>query len=169
MTEDELAQRLHEAEAQGFERGAAESTAQHEAQLAEARASIETMLQDLSAQYQERLRQIEANAISLSLKIAKKLLAAAVEFNPEYIVHIVREALEHAKTAAVQEVRVSPQDFEFIKILGIESMKGFEHVPFVADESIRAGCIAQTSAGEIDYNLDDAFARIEEKIVQVCR
>lgn len=169
MTEEEFQLAIAEAEARGEERGLSEATAKNQQMLMEAHQSIQTVLQDLSSQNEERIQVIERNAIQLSLKIAKKLLTAAVEFNPEYIVHIVKEAIDQAKTAVIQEVRVSPQDLEFIKILGIESMKEFEGIPFVADETIRAGCIANTTAGEIDYNLDSAFARIEEKVVLVTK
>lgn len=169
MTEEEFQIALSQAETNGASKGFNEASENYKTQILEAQQSIQALMQDLKAQMEERNEILENNAINLSLKIAKKLLTAAVEFNPEYIVHIIKEALEQSKTATVNEVRVSPQDLEFIKILGIESMKEFDGIPFTSDETIRAGCIVETSAGEIDYDLDSAFARIEEKVVLVTK
>jgi flagellar biosynthesis/type III secretory pathway protein FliH len=40
---------------------------------------------------------------------------------------------------------------------------------FVQDETIRAGCVVETSSGEVDFRLDQAWERIKDNVVKVLR
>jgi len=167
LTEEELAQKLEAARNEGRAAAQAEAKEIFEAQAAQMNQSLTAMFQDMKAQLDAHGSILETEAVKLSIHIAKKLVTAAVEFNPEYIIHVVKEALSHVRTASISQVRVSPQDLEFIEVLGFKTQKDFEGISFVSDETIRAGCIVETSAGEIDYNLDSSFARIQESVVKI--
>jgi len=133
--------------------------------------SINTIMQDLQQQATEAVRQIEEQSVILAVQIARKILDTAVEINPEYIVQIVHDALSHAGTALIERVKVSPEDFEFIEVVGVRNLiKEFDGSwDFESDPTIKSGCIVETSAGEIDYQLDKTWERIKDNVVKVIR
>jgi flagellar biosynthesis/type III secretory pathway protein FliH len=161
--------------AEAYERGKQEMLAQAHAEQAEKigqmAVQVETLLQDLQAQLNQELEEIERRSVIMAVAIAEKLVGTAVEINPEYIVPVLNEALTLAKGAAVRKVRISPQDMEFIEVVGIEKkLKGFDGTwTFEADATIKSGCVVETSAGEIDFQLDRAWERIQDSVVKAVK
>lgn len=157
--------------AEGLEQGRRESAQAHDAKLAELRQKIQTVLQDFQRQNVEMVQRVEQQAVGLSLDISKKIIAEAVEINPEYVFNVISEALKQCGTAIIRRVRVSPEDLEFLNLVGIEKhVKDFDGTwHFESDPSVRAGCVVDTSAGEVDFQLDKAWERVREKIIKVMR
>jgi len=147
--------------------GESQATERHTAELQKLNTEFSTVFSDLSAQLKEITGKFEQQALELALNIAKKLLETTVEVNPEYITPIINEAIGQSGSAALKKIRVSPQDLEFIDVAGIrKSLKEFDGTwEFEADESIRSGCVLETSAGEIDYQLDKAWDKIKDKVI----
>ncbi|RMD83751.1 MAG: hypothetical protein D6808_08165 [Candidatus Dadabacteria bacterium] len=148
-----------------------EAAKHYEEKLENVKDQFATMIARLVEQTNRIVRQIEIDAVNLAVMIAKKIVDTTVEINPEYIVDIVREALNLTGTAVVKKVRISPQDKEFFDVIGIEkTLKGYDGMwEFEADETIKSGCVIETSAGEIDYQLDKAWERIAESVVEVTK
>lgn len=158
-----------------LEEGRAEVRATIPAQLQQAEQRggqrIENLLKDVSEQLRRQEQYHAEQAIALAVQIAQKLMRQAVEINPEYLVPLVREGLGLAGSAVVKRVRVSPQDAEFLTVIGAQKLFGDTEVSweFVADESIRAGCILESSAGQINLDLDAAWQRISDAVVRSVR
>ena len=114
---------------------------------------------------------MERQAVELALQVARKIIEQAVEINPEYIIPIIREAITSSGSAIIRKVRISPQDMEFVEYAGLrKQLKEFDGSwDFEADESIRSGCIVETSASQIDYQLDKAWERVRDQVVKVIR
>jgi len=172
---EEHAAELKRIEQEAFERGKQEG---HEAAVNQTNdrwnkieSSITTIMTDLQMQSREAVQQIEQRAVMLAVEIARKILDTAVDINPEYIVQIVHDAVSHAGTALIERVKVSPEDFEFIEVVGVRNLiKEFDgNWDFESDPTIKSGCIVETSAGEIDYQLDKTWERIKENVVKVIR
>lgn len=161
--------------AEAYERGKAEGAAAAEAahtdRFSQLAAQVETLLQDLQAQLNEELMALERQSVGLAMSVAEKLVGTAVEINPEYIEPVLNEALALAKGAAIRKVRVSPQDMEFVEVVGIEKkLRSFDGTwTFEADATIKSGCIVETSAGEIDFQLDRAWERIQGSVMKAVR
>jgi flagellar assembly protein FliH len=161
--------------AEAYERGKQEARAQAESEQAEKIGAmakqVETVLQDLQGQLNAELMALEQSSVDLAIKVAEKLVGTAVEINPEYIVPILSEALTLAKGAAVRKVRVSPADMEFIEVVGVTKIvRGFDGTwSFESDPTIKSGCVVETSAGEIDFQLDKAWERINAAVVKAAR
>lgn len=141
------------------------------AHLEQLRERFGTLLKDLNAQFEERVQLAQGRALELSLEIGRKIIETAVEVNPEYIVPILKEAIHHTGTASVLSVRVSPEDMEFIRIVGVDrQLSEYDGTwQFVADPTVKSGCIVDTSAGEIDFQLDKAWERMKDSIIRVTR
>jgi flagellar biosynthesis/type III secretory pathway protein FliH len=116
----------------------------------------------------QELQALEASAVKLAVEIGEKIVGHAVEINPEYITNIVRQALGKAGGAAIKTVRVSPQDLEFIQVVGVaKQLKEFDGTwAFEADDTIRAGCVVSTSAGEVDFQIDKAWERMRDAVLK---
>ena len=88
--------------------------------------------------------------------------------NPEYITQIVKEAVRSVGGASILRVRVSPEDMEFIKVVGLSEQLGelAKGWAFEADATIKSGCIVDSSAGEADFQLDRAWERIRAGVIK---
>ena len=171
LLESELEDLLAKAQTRGREEA---SQVLATVQLEESRALQHRLLDlfnDAQTQLLEHCKQTEKNAVKLAVDIAERLVGFAVEINPEYIVEIVRRALGLAGNAQVMRCRVSPQDHEFITVMELrDRLKEFEgNWIFEADASVRAGCILETSAGEVDMRVDQAMERIKENVIRIIR
>lgn len=172
---EEQRQHLEEIRAAAYEEGRqaalVEAQAQFEQHNQQINARMTELLRDMTKQLQERLALLERRSIQLSLDIAEKLVPQAVEINPEYIARILREALGFVGSSIIKQIRVSAEDKEFIDVVGLhKSIKEFDGTwEFVADETIRAGCVIETTAGEIEYDLTKGWQRIHDNVMKVLR
>ncbi|MCB0353567.1 MAG: hypothetical protein KDD64_08590 [Bdellovibrionales bacterium] len=169
--EAKLEQIRQEAFQSGIEQGTRQLQEQLDATVQQSKSFVEETLQDLFLQVEERVKRIESEAVHLSLEVARKIIDQAVEINPEYILEVVREAMSHVGTAHIKKVRVSPQDMEFVEVIGVRKMMSeFEgNWDFEADQTVHSGCVVDTSAGEIDLQFDKAWQRIKDQIVRFVR
>ena len=149
---------------EGREEGRTSAAAEAAEQLREVQGRLAGTLEDLRSQIEETLALTERRAVELALHIARKLVGVAVETSPDYITPILREAIRAAGSAHVRKIRVSPRDYDFLKNVRIEGSDG-AGLEFESDETVHAGCIVVTSAGEVDFNLDDAWERIRSLIL----
>lgn len=141
------------------------------AHLEQLRERFGALLQDLNTQFAERVQIAQTRALELSVEIGRKIIETAVEINPEYIIPILKDAIHNTGTATILSVRVSPEDMEFIRVVGVDRhLSEYDGSwEFVADATVRSGCIVDTSAGEIDFQLDKAWERMKDSIVRISR
>jgi flagellar biosynthesis/type III secretory pathway protein FliH len=127
------------------------------------------VLRDIGNQLNESLEGIEQQAVSLAVAISEKLVGTIVDVNPEYILEIVREALKLTGGSSIKTVRVSPQDLEFFNMVKLS--KEFKQYDgswsFQADDTVKAGCIVESSSGQVDYDISRAWQRIADQVVKV--
>lgn len=168
---EEIEKMLAEAREEGKIQALDEAVSRQQENLERLQSQINTILTDIDKQFKERVVLVERQALDLALDISKRIIDGAVEINPEYILPIISEAIDKVGTSTIRSVRVSPEDLEFINIIGIEKqLKEFDGTwGFQADSSIRSGCIVETSAGEIDFQLDLAWNRLRDKILVVAK
>lgn len=171
VTEAELEALQLQAYEQGKQEGFEDAVQSNADRLSLAEERISQILTDFQNQITERLGIIERQAVDLSLEIAHKIIRTAVEINPEYILEILQEAISLAGTAVIRSVRVSPEDLEFIQLVGFDRAakddeNGWE---FIGDATIKSGCVVETSAGEVDYQIEPAFERVQERMIRISR
>lgn len=147
----------------------AKATADGRMKVLEGRVS--QVFTDLRMQLNGVVASLENSAVKLALDVSQKIIGFAVEINPEYLTQVLRDAFKQVGTAAIRKIRVSPEDMEFIEVVGLEKQLK-EHDgswKFEKDETIRSGCVVETSAGEIDYQLDRAWERVKNNIIKAVR
>ncbi len=128
-----------------------------------------TIIDDMGAQIHQEIEAVERRAVEFSLQVARKLVGTIVEINPEYILQVIKEAVKLTGGATIKAIKVNPQDLEFLKMVNPDrQFKEFDGSwSFQADDTIRAGCIVETSSGEVEFNLDKAWERIKESVTKV--
>lgn len=155
---------LAEAYAKGC-RDTRDEVSQAQSQLEERYALL---WEDMQNQVDELVKLHEAKAVELALAVAKRLVGDVVDERRDYIQGVVSHAVELSHGAKILSVRVGPHDFEFLKLSQYAEQTRLllgEGVKFVSDDSIRAGCVLVTSAGEVDLNLDAAWERIRARVL----
>ena len=108
----------------------------------------------------------EKKAYQLAVKIAEKVLHTAIEIQPEYIVSVIKAGVEALGASKPLRIRVSPQDFEFLKIVGLPPELGEKELGavYVADEEIKGGCVIESSFGEVNMLVDRMWSDIHTKL-----
>lgn len=167
ISQEELDQMIEQAYLKGKQEAEQEESRKYQEKIGKIEQNLTTIIRDLAKQEKEVAEDLEKSALELALQISKKIIEEAVEINPEYILQVLNEALRLSGGARIKKVKVSPQDLEFIEIFKIaESIKEYDGSwEFEADETIKAGCVLESSAGIIDFQLDQSWARIKDKVL----
>lgn len=144
---------------------------EHDEAMQKASEQFASIIKDLEKKNSEMLAQTEKMAAQLAVEISKKILEQSVEINPEYIVEVIKQALELSGTAVISKIKVSPQDMEFIEVMNIsKKLKEYDGTwVFEPDPAIQSGCVIETSAGEVDFQLNKAWERVADAVIKVLR
>jgi len=144
-------------------------TAEHDERMKAVEERYRTIIDDMGGQIRQEVEGVERRAVEFAIQVARKLVGTIVEINPEYILQVIQDAVKLTGGATIKAIRVSPQDLEFIKMLSPEKQfKEFDGSwSFQSDDTIRAGCVVETSSGEVEFDLDKAWERIKESVTKV--
>lgn len=136
---------------------------------------VQQHFEQIFAEQVVALKQIEekheAKCLELSLAIAKKIISTTVEIKPEYIQVIIKEALKELSGTKPYKIRVSPQDYEFVKVIGVppELSEKELDLKYEADDGITSGCKIETNYGEVDFVLENMFERIKNSLIEALK
>jgi flagellar assembly protein FliH len=167
----QLAQAQQEADAlreaaiaEGFAAGRAEALAA----LAPALAAVSQAAADVANHQSEMADALERRAVELGLSLAQKILAGALEVEPERVVESVRGALRGIVERERIIVLVSPEDLELVRD-AMEDVRaalgGIEHCEVQAERRVaRGGCIVRTAVGDVDARVETKLERAREVI-----
>lgn len=131
--------------------------------------AVET-LQRLEADAADR---VEAHAVELAVRLAEKVVAGAIEAQPERLLDVVRGALRTIVERERIVVLVHPQDLDLMResVAGLTgSLGGMEHVEVQEERRVRrGGAIVRTAYGEVDARLDTKLERARAAVEQELR
>lgn len=164
------ADRIHElAHSEGYAQGLAQG---REDGLAEARSAAYALHEALIEAHALRDRivsETERDAVALALALAAKILAGALEVQPERVLDTVRGALRRVADRRRVTVLVDPADLQSVSsaIAELESqVGGIERFEVQADRRVgRGGAIVRTVESEVDATVQTQLERARE-IVQ---
>jgi flagellar biosynthesis/type III secretory pathway protein FliH len=115
---------------------------------------------------------VEQEAVVLAMEIAEKVVAGALNVEPERVLDVVRGALRAIVERERIVIQVNPEDLGILRE-GLDelagSLGGIEHVEVQEERRVkRGGAVVRTSVGEIDANittkLERARAAVEEQL-----
>jgi flagellar assembly protein FliH len=162
--EQDAAVLREQARAAGFAAGHAEAVAALEPALAALAAAAE----GVEAQRTEIAAALERRAVELGLALAAKVLAGALEVEPERVVESVRGALRGIVERERIIVLVNPEDMELVREAMDEvrtSLGGIEHCEVQAERRVaRGGCVVRTPVGDVDARVETKLERAREVV-----
>lgn len=169
LRKQEFEAALSAARQEGYASGVAETRQEVDAVCAELRQGFNVLIDDFRAQSHELVQEHEQKAVELALQVARRMVGSVAETQREYVVAVIREAMQSVGGATIETIRISPQDFEFLVTQGageqLQVGAGATHV-FTSDETVKSGCVIVTSSGEIDFDLDAAWSRLHAKVAE---
>ena len=130
--------------------------------LAEAGAALQGLRDQL-------VTELEADAVTLALRLAEQIIAGAIAVAPERLIDVAGQAMRRIADRRHVTLVVNPADLELMEesVLRLQSeLGGIEHCNVQADRRVgRGGVIARTEAGEIDATIEAQLSRAQEIVV----
>jgi flagellar assembly protein FliH len=166
-----------QARAEGLALGRAEGAAAAEAEahalLAPALQALAAATAAVEAEHAELADRVEHQAVELALELAGKVVAGAVEAQPERVLDVVRGALRCLVERERVQILVHPDDLAIVRASADRlrgELGGIEHVEVQEERRLtRGGAIVRTPDAEIDAALRTKLDRAREAIVAELR
>jgi len=153
------AQAVEEGRAEGLRLGREAAAAE----LAPAAAALEQAVEAARTLRDGLAEDAEARAAQLALAIAEKVVAGALEVEPERVVDVVRGALRGLLDGDRLIVCVHPDDVELVREAGLGSPD--IHVEVHGERRVaRGGALVRTSVGEVDAQIEHKLDAVRELI-----
>lgn len=177
--EAEAQQLLSQAQQVGYTQGYQDGLAQgNAAALSEIKQTIQLSREKAeritaAAQQQAQLmiENAEHSIVEIALAVASKVLAREIEFDPDTILPIVKEALGKVSDQDNIVIRINSEDYEMVlsAIRELQLMVGREHAVVVTADAIvaRGGCVIETASGNVDARLETKLETLHKAIQEV--
>jgi flagellar biosynthesis/type III secretory pathway protein FliH len=148
--------------AEGREAGRAEALAAVQPALA----ALEAAAAQVAAEADALAHRVEAEAVELALAIAERIVAGALEAEPERVLEAVRGALRGITDRSRVTVLVNPEDLELVRDAAaavVASLGGVEHLEVQAERRVgRGGAIVRHPEGDVDATVATKLERVRE-------
>jgi len=163
----------HGAQQQGYTDGIARAQGEVKELLVEAVAALTTAQQErISIAHQN-----EAALADLAMTIARRVIGAHLEQDPELVARIVRETITDLEPSASVVVHVNPANLAAVEANRAELERlvaGSGSVQIIADETVDdGGCLLVSPVGEVDARistklmvLETAFAAQRRELIE---
>lgn len=155
---------------EGYEEGLTKARQDMEEDLQAALLHKEEILEEARREKIEIIQSTENDIVRLVMAIAKKVIASELIIQPQSIVNIVREAINHLDNPENIRVYLNPEDlqlvldaleFEELTEVGNQAL----HMQARSDRRIQSGgCLVESSAGSVDACLETRMKKVEESI-----
>lgn len=165
----QLEEQFNAGKAAGIEQGRQEVEERFQQQLQELKDKNQQLHVELNQQLAKFYATVEKEAVGLSLQVAKKILVTTAQFKPDYIVDVIRLALQSLGAAKPVKIRMSRDDLEFVQVIGLPVELSAEElgIEYVADDMIKTGCIVDTDFGEVDLQLDMMWEQVAGQLTEI--
>jgi flagellar assembly protein FliH len=113
-------------------------------------------------------QQVERDAVELALALSAKILAGALELEPERVLDVVRGALRRVAQRRHVTVLVNPDDLELVgnALAELQLQAGTERCDIQADRRVhRGGALVRTTEGEVDATVETQLQRAHELLL----
>jgi flagellar assembly protein FliH len=166
---EEAARIREEARAAGNAEGYQAGLAAAAAELEPAAVALGEALVGMRARADEMAAALECEAAELAVRIAEKVVAGAIETQPERVVDVVRMALRALIERERVTVLVSPDDLEIVRSAVADVMTtlgGIAHLEVQAERRVsRGGAIVRTAEGEVDATIEGKLERARDAVL----
>lgn len=157
--------------AAGREEGRKDAEAEMSGEFTQLEARMKKVTEDIQTHLRSFFTRVERQSFELALSVARKILVTTAEIKPDYIVEVIAEGLKCCGSAKPIRIRLSHDDYEFIEVVGLPAQLSSSElgVTYVADDTIKTGCIIETDFGDIDLTLEKMWEQVKESLYSVAR
>jgi flagellar assembly protein FliH len=157
---------------EAYERGLAEglktgATEQKQA-LAQQVNSLAGLIHELTKVRKEFLNSIESDVLNLAFAIAEKILNHEIATDKDVVCKVLGGALSKMMDKEGMKIRVSPDDYGYLKAITEAPYPGLEEIKNVmleADAAIgRGGVVIVSVFGEVDARLDQQMSVLKDAL-----
>jgi len=167
--EERLDRLEREAYEKGFEQGRKDGLELENKQIEEQRQQMEALFSELRSLKSSLLREAEQEAVTLSSRIARRIVREEIRTDPALIRRTVRAAFELVADRSRLAVSVHPEDMEEIRRIlpELASMTEGGRFQVKEDEAVdRGGCVLETGFGTIRATVSEQLSLIDKAIEQ---
>jgi flagellar assembly protein FliH len=162
MTKAEFAERIARERASAASETEQRFRAEHDGQLAAARASIATAIAEFKLEGDKYYAKVEAEIVQLSLAIAAKILHREAQVDPMLMAALVRIALDNMREGSSVTIRVCPGKGETWReyFAGNTSVS---HIDVVEDVKLAdLDCLVETELGSANFSIEKQLKEVEQ-------
>lgn len=161
-----------EAQQQGFQAGFSEGLQQAEQDSVEKRMEMTRLLETAYEEKTTIIQQAEPFLLSLSVKIAEKIIHNELSQDTKQLLHIIQHALKQVEESEDVTMQVSAEDYPMI-IPFLEELKTY----IKADSELKlvpvanltsGGCRIHTASGSYDAMVDNQLDEIKNQLLAYC-
>jgi len=162
----------YEAQSKGYAEGYEQAKVEVEEQLQAAwddrveglKNDLKAVIASIESERSALWKQTEKEIVSFSIEIAQKIVKTEVQQNPRVIGEVIKHALRRVVNKEHIRIRINPQDIDSVRSSREDLLlvlDGATNLEIVDDRRIQqGGCVVETTAGNIDSNIDTQFERI---------
>jgi flagellar assembly protein FliH len=156
------------ARAEGWAEGHREGLREGQLKTGAAAQALEAALAELARVGEEQAAALEREAVALALELASKVLAGALEVQPERVLDVLAGALRRIAERRQVVVIVDPADVELVRGALAElqaGVGGIERCELQADRRVGpGGAIVHTRESEVDASVLTQLERAREVV-----
>jgi len=164
---------VEEARERSHAAGLAAGLEDAQVRLGPAALALAEAVDGVAAEQEEFVIRAERAAVELALRLAEKIVGAAIDADPEAVLGVIAGALRRATVRDHLVLEVNPDDFELVHDLAEElatRVGGVRRLDVVAERRVgRGGCVVRTEEGEIDGRVEQQLERAREVVEQALR
>jgi flagellar assembly protein FliH len=168
---------IEESRQHGYQVGLEEGTVAAQLQVNESYSGMIVEAQNILEQSFETNRKTIVNAemflLELSCGIAEKIILQKLDQSSEWIIDIVKQALQRSSEKGSIAICVAPAQFAYIQSVREELMHSIDpqvELHIYPDASIKdAGCVIKTSFGTIDARVETQLTEIKQALLDIAR
>lgn len=157
-----------EAYEKGFSQGEKDGLELGEKKAQKVLANIESLLAELAGLREQVVRHYEKEILEIVFAISAKIVRTGLELNQNGLRDTLFEALQFAAEKSSVDLKVNPQDFNYVEQLKPEIFSRFSRLGSIiinSDSSIaRGGCYLETSNGLVDASVETQLERIRQSL-----
>lgn len=161
-----------EASTQGFEAGTTQGILQVEEEFREKRQEMHDLVQSAYEEKAKIVQQSEAFLLSLSVKVAEKVIKEELRQHDDQLVNVVKHALKQIEESEDVVMQVSSEDYPIV-LPFYDELKTYVRaeselklIP-VATLS-KGGCMIHTASGSYDVTIDSQLKEIKKQLLAYC-
>jgi len=127
--------------------------------------------EEAARDYKETIRSAEKEVIELAVYIAEKILNTEVNKSDDYIIAIIKDAMERVVSKDDVVLKLCPEDYITVtsnKKYWMTKIKGLGEITIEEDSSMEpGGCVIETPYGTMDAGMNVRMDKVQKAIMDL--